>query len=148
MQKILKSKLGFTLVELLVVLVIMSILLAIGVPIFNNVAKNGRMKTCITTQRQIANQAKEYCIDVNYNDNFNYKIVSDGKKGTIQEHEMPLTNDQINELTATTHNNDVLYCPSCGTFYITVTPNKTGMPDVKVTCDGGNDGADSHKPEK
>ena len=148
MQKILKSKLGFTLVELLVVLVIMSILLAIGVPIFNNVAKNSRMKACISAQRQIANQAKEYCIDINYNKPFDYKIVSDGKKGTIQQHEMTLSNDQINELTATTHNNDVLYCPSCGTFYITVIPNKTGIPDIKVTCDGGNDGADFHKPEK
>ena len=148
MHKFLKSKIGFTLVELLVVLLIMSTLLAIGIPLFKGVGKNARIKTCVAVQRELAQQAKEYCIDISFNGEFIYKIVSDGEKGTIEEHEsMSLSKDQINELTKTTHNDDLLFCPACGTIIIEVIPQINDIPEIKVTCDGGNDG-DCHKAVK
>ncbi|MBR3809606.1 MAG: prepilin-type N-terminal cleavage/methylation domain-containing protein [Clostridia bacterium] len=48
-----KSKKGFSLVELMIVVVIMAILVAVAVPIYNSVTGNARQKTCIDNQRQI-----------------------------------------------------------------------------------------------
>ena len=53
MFKFMKSKKGFSLVELMIVVVIMAILVAVAVPIYNSVTGNARQKTCIDNQRQI-----------------------------------------------------------------------------------------------
>lgn len=56
MFKFMKSKKGFTLVELMIVVVIMAILVAVAVPIFSAVTKNARTKTCLANQREIQSQ--------------------------------------------------------------------------------------------
>ena len=56
MFKFLKSKKGFTLVELMIVVVIMAILVAVAVPIYSAVTKNARKKTCLANQREIVSQ--------------------------------------------------------------------------------------------
>lgn len=45
-MKALKSKEGFTLVELMIVVVIMAILIAVAVPVYGAVTKNAENKTC------------------------------------------------------------------------------------------------------
>ena len=56
MFKFMKSKKGFTLVELMIVVVIMAILVAVAVPIFSAVTSNARKKTCAANQREIQSQ--------------------------------------------------------------------------------------------
>ena len=56
MFKFLKSKKGFTLVELMIVVVIMAILVAVAVPIYSAVTANSRKKTCIANMREIVGQ--------------------------------------------------------------------------------------------
>ena len=71
MFKFMKSKKGFTLVELMIVVVIMAILVAVAVPIFSAVTKNARIKTCAANRREIVSQV--------------YGLLMgniDGKKGT------------------------------------------------------------------
>ena len=52
MKKLVNKK-GFSLVELMIVVVIMAILVAVAVPIFSAVTKNARTKTCVGNQREI-----------------------------------------------------------------------------------------------
>lgn len=56
MFKFLKSKKGFTLVELMIVVVIMAILVAVAVPIYSAVTKKAKIKTCAANQREIQSQ--------------------------------------------------------------------------------------------
>ncbi len=60
MYKFLKSKRGFTLVELMIVVVIMAILVAVAVPIYSAVTANAKKKTCIANQRELVAQLNNY----------------------------------------------------------------------------------------
>ncbi len=51
-----KNKKGFTLVELMIVVVIMAILVAVAVPIYNAVTTNARRKTCAANARILSSQ--------------------------------------------------------------------------------------------
>ena len=51
-----KNKKGFTLVELMIVVVIMAILVAVAVPIFNAVTTNAKNKTCAGNARILSGQ--------------------------------------------------------------------------------------------
>lgn len=62
MFKFMKSKKGFTLVELMIVVVIMAILVAVAVPIFSAVTKNARIKTCEANRREIISQLNNYAM--------------------------------------------------------------------------------------
>lgn len=59
MRKLMNKK-GFTLVELMIVVVILGILVAVAVPIFNSVTKNARKKSCLSNQRIIKGNLEQY----------------------------------------------------------------------------------------
>lgn len=59
-MKALKSKKGFTLVELMIVVVIMAILVAVAVPVYSAVTKNAESKTCHTNCDIIEKAAIQY----------------------------------------------------------------------------------------
>ena len=52
-SSLLSSSAGFTLVELMVVVLIIGILVAIAIPIFNNVAHKSKIATCQANERSI-----------------------------------------------------------------------------------------------
>ncbi|NLL66889.1 MAG: type II secretion system protein [Clostridiaceae bacterium] len=60
-----KSKKGFTLVELMVVVVIIGILTAIAIPVFKNVDANAKKNACEATERTIQSAIQIYKADHN-----------------------------------------------------------------------------------
>lgn len=63
MKKILKNKKGFTLVELMVVVAILGVLVAVAIPVYNNVTENAKEKTCAANCRTIESAITQAAIE-------------------------------------------------------------------------------------
>ena len=157
MFKFMKSKKGFSLVELMIVVVIMAILVAVAVPIFNSVTGNAREKTCIDNQRQIMTAIGNL-------------YMGEGVAGaTGQSYEITITNGVMtvpadtalatfegktgNGATPDVSHDDIMgsfkTVPGCGdennTITATVTANPGGTAVVSSTsCEDGTGAATGH----
>jgi len=63
MKQIKSSKKGFTLVEIMIVVVIIGLLAAMAIPAFQKVRKSSQEKTMINDARQIASAAAQYYLE-------------------------------------------------------------------------------------
>lgn len=59
MRKLMNKK-GFSLVELMIVVVIMGILIAVAIPLYGAITKNANKKTCATNIKTIKTNAANY----------------------------------------------------------------------------------------
>ena len=121
MFKFLKSKKGFTLVELMIVVVIMAILVAVAVPIYSAVTKNARKKTCLANQREIQSQINNAAMTniLAFAAGDEYKLTTNGTAdgGTWSKVTGAVTPEQLNSLFQ-----KVPYCPE-----------KTNVIDVQIS---------------
>lgn len=103
-----KNERGFTIMELLVVIVIIGVLAAIGVPAYNNMTTRARTTACQANQRMINTALGMYHID---------------KEGAVPT--------ATSDLTDYLDNADDIKCPSGGTYSIS-TPAGGGASTI--TC--------------
>ena len=59
-MRMFKKDEGFTLVELMVVVLIIGILVAVAIPIFNSASDSARVRTCQSNQRTIEGAIQQY----------------------------------------------------------------------------------------
>ena len=58
-----KNKAGFTLVEIMIVVLIIGILLAIAIPNFVSARESARAKSCVGNLKQIDSATQQFCMD-------------------------------------------------------------------------------------
>ncbi|NLY68469.1 MAG: prepilin-type N-terminal cleavage/methylation domain-containing protein [Clostridiales bacterium] len=72
MFKLRKNKKGFTLVELMIVVIIIGILTAIAIPVYNSVTANAKINSALANQRSIDSAIQMYYAkNSKYPDNIN-----------------------------------------------------------------------------
>lgn len=150
MFRFIKTKKGFSLVELMIVVVIMAILVAVAIPIFNSVTGNAREKTCLDNQRTIMNAASRI---------FSMSAITGVRNGKaivyfrtdengVKIIEEDTTNTMANlmggstEVTLDTIKGSFQTIPVCGdenqTITLTITANLESFADVEVSCSDAN----------
>ncbi len=112
MQKLIrarKNEKGFTLVELMVVVVIIGILVAIAVPVYNSVQERARERACHANQRTIEGAAAQYAA----------------------EHATSAWPTAMSDLSGYLQNATIIRCPSTGAVYTLVVA--AGVGNGRVT---------------
>ena len=126
MRKMLKNKKGFTLVELMIVVVIMGILVAVAIPIYGAVTENAEKKTCADNRRTIQSMVTTYQMT--------------GGPGGSQIPWATIEGENLTEdnaFLAMFEGGTLPECPAGGTYNITVAPDEaTGARNITVTCEG------------
>ena len=151
MFKFMKTKKGFSLVELMIVVVIMAILVAVAVPIFNSVTGNARAKTCIDNQRTIISILNTALIAETLSGNETFQIKYDGESGSYTT--FGPTNTVYTEAADLQKVfQTVPYCPQGdegdpSIINVTIIPGTDGMP-YKIETECVNMGDDPENPHK
>lgn len=113
-----KNERGFTIMELLVVIVIIGVLAAIGVPAYNNMTKKAKDTACQANMRTIQTAAGMYYAE---------------KNAAVT---VPDTTSTPNDLEAYMSNITSIKCPYDNSKGYSVVVTDTGL--VTVTCLGGH----------
>jgi len=118
----LMSKKGFTLVELMIVIVIMGILVAVAVPVYGAVTKNAEKKTCISNMRDMKSSASTY--QMQGGTNGDQIVVAAGQSSELKADASYLKMFDAGNLPT---------CPSEGTYSVLIV-NTDGVYSFPVTC--------------
>ncbi len=146
MFKFLKSKKGFTLVELMIVVVIMAILVAVAVPIYSAVTANARKKTCQGNQRNIISQITNTAMSQPSflkvgAEGANIVITTNANGDGIEEIDDSAVCTTAGDFEALFNDDNKPFCPTKGAVLtVNVKVEDGGAVKVSITdCTGGDD---------
>lgn len=134
MRKMINKK-GFSLVELMIVVVIMGILVAVAIPLYNAVTGNAEAKTCGSNQRMIRGTFANWVI-MNNNENNATTLFKDGNTSFNGKTQKP--EDVFSEEFLGLFDDGTL--PGCsvdGCYYV-VTKVDSKNIDIKCYDENGN----------
>ena len=136
MFKFLKSKKGFTLVELMIVVVIMAILVAVAVPIYSAVTSNAKKRACAGNCREIVGQLNSTMMGKTISNTgaITVKYNTDTETASVEAAATPfITADDFQKLFS-----ELPYCPAGGNIEVTVADAGLGEVDsykFAAACD-------------
>jgi prepilin-type N-terminal cleavage/methylation domain-containing protein len=116
-----KNKAGFTLVEIMIVVLIIGILLAIAIPNFVAARESSRAKACIGNLKQIDSATQQYCMD--------QKLSSTTYAGALPTIGTGTTTNLVG---TAAYIRTTPTCPSSGTYG--VAPLITGSPFCTISA--------------
>lgn len=135
MRKMLQNKKGFTLVELMIVIVIMGILVAVAIPVYGAVTKNAEKKTCASNVQTIkANMATLQMTGGADGTTYSWKTLSETFTGGT-----PVAGSAYEAYKKTFEGGNLPQCPTPDTktnYLVTVTEDMA----VNVVCPSGAEG--------
>ncbi len=143
MFKFMKSKKGFSLVELMIVVVIMAILVAVAVPIFNSVTGNSRAKTCIDNQRSIISTLNNALLEktLDAGDEFIFEVSNsaEGERDYTAENAAAYPADNTSPFLKKSELTGLFqtppYCPvDDSVIRVTITGQEDGTCKVETLC--------------
>ena len=135
MFKFIRTKKGFTLVELMIVVVIMAILVAVAVPIFSAVVENAQKKTCAANKREILSQLTNFCmgnnkIDGIFNSDDEFTITFNASTGEVTtENGEHISSEDVEAMFQ-----KVPYCPVEDSTYTVTLREGVGSPIIEIGC--------------
>lgn len=146
MRKMLKNKKGFTLVELMIVVVIMAILVAVAIPIYNAVTAGVEKNACEANRRVITDNFSAFQMTGNNGGAFNWAALA----GTYTLD--AANNDVTGGAEATGAPTDAQWAEFVGMFKegLPVCPTDDTNYTLTVDADGGFDvtcDTEGHEPE-
>lgn len=127
MHNMIKNRKGFSLVELMIVVVIMGILIAVAIPLYGAITKNAERRTCQDNQRTIRTVYARAILNENTGDIGS--VFQDGKTSFNSSTDNPNA-VFISTFMEGFENGELPHCPVDGTYY-TITTDGT---DITVTC--------------
>ncbi len=142
MLKFMCSKKGFSLVELMIVVVVIGILVAVAVPAYSSVMAASNKKICNLQMRELQSETKEWCINNSFNDHYDYAIASVDGNAQVQGYVTPRSAEDASWLLTNVHNGEVSCCPAGGTYYLKVIKRPSGIPEIDIFCD-----CEAHNPD-
>lgn len=130
-ERVLQNKKGFTLVELMIVVVIMGVLVAVAIPIFNSVTKGVEANACHANCEIIEKAAQQYLLDVGHE---TVESIT-GNSGSVT---ITSPEDASAKLPADFlkcfKNNEFPQCPSDDCTYVIYSDVANGDMTVSVYC--------------
>lgn len=129
MRKLLNKK-GFSLVELMIVVVIMGILIAVAIPLYGAITENAEKRTCQANQNLIRDMFAKYCVM----DGSNTATTLLGSDGTFSS--KGGSTEGIDESFIESFDDGFPTCPLPGHYYVVT---KTNDYEIAIKCYDEND---------